>query len=90
MFNIYGPWFPAYSHNKRLVGFFSLGDDITQQTGGRTRRPQPKARERPGSPIRPVSTSSTQKTALSTHKAADEHIDKTRPQSQTESFKHTA
>ncbi|KAB5577215.1 hypothetical protein PHYPO_G00207360 [Pangasianodon hypophthalmus] len=68
---------------------YSRGEDITQQTGGRAQRPQPKARGRPGSPPKPVSASSTQNTALSTPSAADEHIDKTNPQSQTESFKNT-
>ncbi|XP_046694900.1 uncharacterized protein KIAA2012 homolog isoform X1 [Silurus meridionalis] len=63
---------------------YSSGEDITQQTGGRT-----QARENPGSSLRPVSASSTQKTSLSTPTAADERIDKTKPQSQTEPFKNT-
>lgn len=82
----------GYQHThltKRFV-FFSLGEDIIQQTGGRTQRPQPKARGRAGSPPSSGSVSSTPKTALSTPTAADELIDKTKPQSQTESFKNTA
>ncbi|KAM9487228.1 uncharacterized protein KIAA2012 homolog [Clarias gariepinus] len=66
---------------------YSRGEDIIQQTGRRTQRPQPKARERPGSSPRPGSASTTQETALSTPSAADEHIDKTIPRSQTESLK---
>ncbi|KAF4087092.1 hypothetical protein AMELA_G00091760 [Ameiurus melas] len=68
---------------------YSRGEDIIQQRGGRTQRPQPKARGRAGSSPRPGSVSSTPKTALSTPTAADELIDKTKPQSQTESFKNT-
>ncbi|KAF5895297.1 stress response protein NST1-like isoform X4, partial [Clarias magur] len=66
---------------------YNRGEDIVQQTGRRTQRPQPKARGRPGSPPRPGSASSTQETALSTPSAADEHIDKTKPRSHTESLK---
>ncbi|KAK3543554.1 hypothetical protein QTP70_023881 [Hemibagrus guttatus] len=69
---------------------YSREEDIMQQTGGRTQRPWPKARPRSGSPTRPVSDSSTQNTALSNPTATDERIDKTKLQTQTESYKNTA
>ncbi|XP_058246804.1 uncharacterized protein KIAA2012 [Hemibagrus wyckioides] len=69
---------------------YSREEDITQQTGGRTQRPWPKARPRSGSPTRPVSDSSTQNTSLSNPTATDEHIDKAKLQTQTESYKNTA
>lgn len=69
---------------------FSSGEDVTQQTGRRTDRVQPKARRRHRSPIRPVSASSSQTTALSSPTAVDEHTDKTTPQYQAEEFKNTA
>lgn len=75
---------------KKDLCVFSLGEDIMPETGGRTQRSRPKGRGRPGSPPRPVSASSTQKTAFSTPTAADEHTDKTKPHRQTGAFKNTA
>lgn len=68
----------------------SSGEDVTQQTGGRTDRPHPKARRRHGSPIRPVSASRSQTTALSSPTAVDEHGDKTTAQYKAEELRNTA
>ncbi|TSK92874.1 hypothetical protein Baya_5588 [Bagarius yarrelli] len=66
---------------------YSRGDDIMQQTGERMQRPQPKAKRRSGSSPRPESNSLTQKTAVFTPTAADEHIDKTKSKSAVNSKK---
>lgn len=77
-------------NDKMNCDFFFSEEDITQQTGGRTQRTRTKARPRSGSPTRPVSDSSTQNTSLSNPTATDEHTDKVKLQTQTESYKNTA